>query len=49
MVNGKHIIPITSTDGTGKATGQHLSISIQSSDSGKIELFGALIHNRITT
>ena len=49
MVSGKHIIPITSTDGTAKATGQHLTIKIDSTDSAKIELFGALIHNRTTT
>lgn len=46
---GKHIIPITSTDGTAKATGQHLTIKIDSTDAAKIELFGALIHNRLTT
>ena len=49
MVHGKHIIPITSTDGTAKATGQHLTIKIDSTNAGKIELFGALIHNRTTT
>lgn len=49
MVHGKHIIPITSTDGTAKATGQHLTITIHSTESDKLELFGALVHNRITT
>ena len=49
MAYGKHIIPITSTDGTAKATGQHLTIKIESTDDSKIELFGALIHNRATT
>ena len=41
MVYGKHIIPITSTDGTAKAT--------ESTSVLPLELFGALIHNRITT
>ena len=49
MVYGKHIIPITSTDGTAKATGQHLTIKIESTSVLPLELFGALIHNRITT
>lgn len=49
IVYGKHIIPITSTDGTAKATGQHLTIKIDSTEASKIELFGALIHNRVTT
>lgn len=48
-VNGKHIIPITSTDGTAKATGQHLIINIKSDSTNTVELFGALIHNRITS
>lgn len=49
MSHGKHVIPITNADGTAKATGQHLIINIQSSSSSSIELFGALVHNRITT
>ena len=48
-VNGKHIIPITSTDGTSKATGQYCIIKIQSTNPNLIELFGALVHNRTTT
>ena len=48
-VNGKHIIPMTSTDGTSKATGQYCIIKIQSTNTGPIELFGALVHNRTTT
>ena len=48
MLHGKHIIPITSTDGTSKATGQHLTINCVSTNTGEIELFGALVHNRIT-
>lgn len=48
MSNGKHIIPITSTDGTSKATGQHLIIQAKSTSPDSIELFGALIHNRPT-
>ena len=47
--NGKHIIPITSTDGTAKATGQYLIIQTKSTNTGLIELFGALVHNRTTT
>jgi len=47
--NGKHIIPITNTAGTAKATGQYLIIKTQSTNTGLIELFGALIHNRTTT
>ena len=49
MSHGKHVIPITNADGTAKATGQHLIINIQSSSGSSIELFGALVHNRITT
>jgi len=48
MSFGKHIIPITSTDGTSKATGQYLIIKADSSESGQVELFSALIHNRVT-
>jgi hypothetical protein len=47
--NGKHIIPITNTAGTAKATGQYLIIRTQSTNTGLIELFGTLIHNRTTT
>lgn len=49
IANGKHIIPITSTDGTAKATGQYLIIQTKSTNTGLIELFGALVHNRTTT
>ena len=49
LVYGKHIIPITSTDGTAKATGQFLEIKAVSTADDNIELFGALIHNRKTT
>jgi len=48
MANGKHIIPITNTEGTVKATGQYLIVQAKSTNTGKIELFGALIHNRAT-
>jgi hypothetical protein len=48
MANGKHIIPVTSTDGTGKATGAYLIIKAVSTATDKIELFGAIVHNRLT-
>lgn len=48
MANGKHIIPVTSTDGTGKATGAYLIIKAVSTATDKIELFGAIVHNRPT-
>lgn len=48
MSFGKHIIPITSTDGTSKATGQFLIIKADSNETGQVELFSALIHNRVT-
>ena len=46
MANGKHIIPIT--DGTNKAQGQYLIINATAPiASYPVELFGALVHNRI--
>ena len=49
-VNGKHIIPMTSTDGTAKATGQYCNNKIYKAQTQcPIELFGALVHNRTTT
>ena len=48
MANGKHIIPIT--DGVNKAQGQYLSITASAPIANyPVELFGALVHNRITT
>ena len=47
MANGKHIIPIT--DGVNKAQGQYLSITASAPITNyPVELFGALVHNRIT-
>ena len=46
MASGKHIIPIT--DGTSKAEGQYLIINATAPTSNyPVELFGALVHNRI--
>ncbi len=46
MSNGKHIIPIT--NGTDKAEGQYLIINATAPTTNyPVELFGALVHNRI--
>lgn len=48
MANGKHIIPVTSTDGTSKAEGQYLIINgVVPVGNYPVEVFGALIHNRV--
>jgi len=49
MANGKHITPIVNTDGTGKAVGNYLIIKAESTETGLVEVFGALIHNRPTS
>jgi len=46
MSNGKHITPIVNSDGTGNAIGNYLIIKAESTETGKLEVFGALIHNR---
>lgn len=44
--NGKHIVPIT--DGTNKTQGQYLIINATAPTSNyPVDLFGALVHNRI--
>lgn len=48
MANGKHIVPITSTDGTSKAEGQYLIINgVVPITNYPVEVFGAIVHNRI--
>lgn len=47
MSNGKHITPIVNTDGSGKAVGNYLIIKAESTNTGELEVFGALIHNRV--
>ena len=49
MSNGKHITPIVNSDGSGKAIGNYLIIKAESTETGEVEVFGALVHNRTTT
>ena len=46
MSNGKHITPIVNSDGSGKSIGNYLIIKAESTSTGLVEVFGALIHNR---